>query len=904
MKHFILISLTLLFTSSFLHAQILKGKIRSQSGDPIQYSTIYIQELKQGTTSNTKGDYEIRLPTGKYTVIYQSLGFQPVKVNITISDKTSIKDIVLPLQYYEIPEVRISGSGEDPAYIIMRKTIGLAPYYLNNVSYYKAEVYLKGNLVINKIPKLFQKSMKFESSGNETSVTARSKAKSEEKLLKAGDSFLMESINEIEYTAPDKYFQRMMSYNSTFPARGNEISPMSYIQASFYQPILAEMAISPLAPNAFSHYNYKFLGATLQGNFTINKIQAIPKRKSQQLFEGTIYIIEDLWCLQSVDLTNENLFGKVRIQQLYIPVQDDIWMPVSHKFEMNIDIIGFKADAGYGSSVKYAEVKPNLSLQKPAALTTGYSGKAETNSKTSDSIVSKSKQKINKILGKDQLSNRDMVKLAKLMGKESEGSLKDSSKKDLEIKDNTKIVEKDANKKDSSYWAMIRPIPLSDIEIRSLKISDSIIAATSVKGSKPDTVPSVKNKEKSKFCKSIRDIAFGHSWSDTTGFSFTHGGFIDLKSISFNSVDGFSYGLNFSISKSWKNSNTFNIIPDISWAFSRKQLMWGINTNYWFNKIKHRQLFIRAGSKSKDINNSGGINPFLNTLTSLLLKRNYLKLYESGYLTLGYSSEISNGLTLEVSTNYEDRRVLQNTTNFSFLKSSNLYSDNVPVNRYLLPGSNDINALRDQRHLDFLTKISYTPFQRYRINKGVKIPVSSDWPTFDLTWQHGINEFNEFTPGLRRFDMFRFEASRNSSIGAFSNFRWRLRAAGFLDNRDLTFYDFFHINSQPFPLLINNYEDAFMIPSFYSLSTPEFYVEAHLKYTTPYLLLKLLPVLSNTLIRENLSLSYLGSRFQPNYTEIGYSISEILFLGELGVYVGFNDIKYNCVGLKAVLRFN
>jgi hypothetical protein len=861
MKHFILISLTLLFTSSFLHAQILKGKIRSQSGDPIQYSTIYIQELKQGTTSNTKGDYEI-------------------------------------------PEVRISGSGEDPAYIIMRKTIGLAPYYLNNVSYYKAEVYLKGNLVINKIPKLFQKSMKFESSGNETSVTARSKAKSEEKLLKAGDSFLMESINEIEYTAPDKYFQRMMSYNSIFPARGNEISPMSYIQASFYQPILAEMAISPLAPNAFSHYNYKFLGATLQGNFTINKIQVIPKRKSQQLFEGTIYIIEDLWCLQSVDLTNENLFGKVRIQQLYIPVQDDIWMPVSHKFEMNIDIIGFKADAGYGSSVKYAEVKPNLSLQKPAALTTGYSGKAETNSKTSDSIVSKSKQKINKILGKDQLSNRDMVKLAKLMGKESEGSLKDSSKKDLEIKDNTKIVEKDANKKDSSYWAMIRPIPLSDIEIRSLKISDSIIAATSVKGSKPDTVPSVKNKEKSKFCKSIRDIAFGHSWSDTTGFSFTHGGFIDLKSISFNSVDGFSYGLNFSISKSWKNSNTFNIIPDISWAFSRKQLMWGINTNYWFNKIKHRQLFIRAGSKSKDINNSGGINPFLNTLTSLLLKRNYLKLYESGYLTLGYSSEISNGLTLEVSTNYEDRRVLQNTTNFSFLKSSNLYSDNVPVNRYLLPRSNDINALRDQRHLDFLTKISYTPFQRYRINKGVKIPVSSDWPTFDLTWQHGINEFNEFTPGLRRFDMFRFEASRNSSIGAFSNFRWRLRAAGFLDNRDLTFYDFFHINSQPFPLLINNYEDAFMIPSFYSLSTPEFYVEAHLKYTTPYLLLKLLPVLSNTLIRENLSLSYLGSRFQPNYTEIGYSISEILFLGELGVYVGFNDIKYNSVGLKAILRFN
>ena len=131
-----------------------------------------------------------------------------------------------------------------------------------------------------------------------------------------------------------------------------------------------------------------------------------------------------------------------------------------------------------------------------------------------------------------------------------------------------------------------------------------------------------------------------------------------------------------------------------------------------------------------------------------------------------------------------------------------------------------------------------------------------------------------------------------------------MRAAGFLDNRNLTFYDFFHFDSQPVPLLFNNYEDAFMIPSFYSLSTPEFYVEAHLKYTTPYLLLKLLPVLSNTLMRENVSLSYLGSRFNTNYTEIGYSISEIFFLGELGVYAGFDDIKYRSFGIKVILRFN
>ena len=78
MKLFPDILLILISTSPVSQAQILKGKITNQSGEPIQYATVYIQELKQGTTANTKGDYEIRLPAGKYAVIYQSLGYEPI----------------------------------------------------------------------------------------------------------------------------------------------------------------------------------------------------------------------------------------------------------------------------------------------------------------------------------------------------------------------------------------------------------------------------------------------------------------------------------------------------------------------------------------------------------------------------------------------------------------------------------------------------------------------------------------------------------------------------------------------------------------------------------------------------------------------------------------------------------
>jgi hypothetical protein len=897
----------LFFLSSLsLQGQIIKGKITNQKGDPIQYATVYIQELKQGTTSNTKGDYELRLPPGKYMVIYQSLGFEPIFTNIIIADKIINKDVVLPEQLYEIPEVRITASGEDPAYPIMRKAIGMAPYYLNNVSSYKAEVYLKGNLVINRIPKIIQKSMKMDAKGNGATVSAGGKQETQENIIKEGDSFLMESFNEMEFTAPEKYVQRVISYNSTFPSEGNEISPMDFIQASFYQPVIGEMAISPLSPAAFSHYRFKYLGSSLQGNFTINKIEVIPKRKSQQLFTGTIYIIEDLWCIHSVDLTNENLVGKIKIQQVYIPVQDKIWLPVSHKFEINISIVGFKADAGYGSSVKYLEVKPNLALQKPDGISTDVGGKPSIAVIKTDSVKpTKTKQQIDKILEKEELTNRDMVKLSRLMEKESENSLPDSSRNNLEIKDHTThIIEKDANKKDSAYWAQIRPIPLSEKELRSIRVSDSIKSLSSLQTAKTDTVTGKEVKKKNPFFTTTKNIFTGHTWSDTVGFRFTFGGLIKLKNLSFNTVDGFKYGIDFSMQKNWKKGKSLYISPEVYYAFSREQVLWKLNSYYRFGGLKQNQVYLRTGVLSTDFNNTGGINTLLNSISTLFFKENYLKVYESHYVKTGYMTEIMNGLKIDVSTTFEKRYVLENNSDFAIISSDKEYSDNIPDNSYLEPGANPAYNIRNMRHANLLTTLSYTPFQKYRMRNGRKISAGSDWPTFSLTWQHGINEFTEYDDKIKQFDMLRLEAGKRKEIGAFSEFRWRIRTGGFLNNTYATFYDFYHVNSQQIPVLINNYEDAFMLPSYYSMSTPEFYGELHVKYTTPYLLLKLLPVLSNTLMRENVSLSYFGSRYHKNYTELGYSISEIFFLGEIGIYVGFENVNYSSVGGKLVFKFN
>ncbi len=901
MKQTLLLLVCLLFISQLSVAQTLNGKITDSSGQPVPYATVYLQELKQGTTSNTKGDYEIKLKPGNYTVIYQSLGYEPVYENISISDTITTRNITLPEQIYDIQEVRISPSGDDPAIYIMRKAIGLAPYYLNNINHYKAEVYLKGNLLVKKIPKLIQRSMRMESSRDNLSVSAGGKPGNNPKVIREGDSFLMESFNELEFNAPDKYVQKVISYNTSFPEQGNEMSPMEFIQASFYQPVLADMAISPLSPQAFSYYNFRYQGAFLQGNYTINKIEVIPKRKSQQLFTGTLFIIEDLWCLHSLDLTNENLAGKIRVRELYIPVQEEIWMPVSHQFDINLDFFGFRADVGYSSSVRYLDVKPNEKLQKPEGIESGFS----VSHNTGDTTKTKAKREIERILQKEELTNRDMVKLSRLMEKESVKSRGDSVSKSLEIKDNTiKIIQDGASKKDSAYWAGIRPIPLSPLELRTLEKSDSIRAEMAgIKKTVADTLVKGEKKKAGSFKRILSNILSGHTWSDTTGFSFTNGGLIDLNNLSFNTVDGFVYGVDFRINKRFKDKRSLGLYPDIRYAFSREKIMWRLNANFTRGRKKPGQFFLRTGMTSKDIGTGGSINPLINSISSLLLRKNYLKLYESRYLTFGFESKLKSGFRLEISAGFDDRKILSNNTSFSIFKPERKYTENIPVNKYLMVDSNVENLPGNQKHFEFVTDVTFTPYQKYKLSNGTRIPQGSDWPVFRLTWKHGINK-TPLSEDYMHFDMFRFEVSQKRETGAFSELNWRVRTGGFTDNRHLSYFDFFHFNSQPLTLLIDDYDDAFMLPAFYSLSTPEFFGEVHLKYTTPYLFLKFLPGLSNTLIRENVSFSYLGSRFHSNYTEIGYTLSEIFLLGEAGIYVGFDDLKYKSFGLRFTLRLN
>ncbi|MCK4747322.1 MAG: hypothetical protein KAT15_09810, partial [Bacteroidales bacterium] len=345
-------------------------------------------------------------------------------------------------------------------YWIMRKTIGLANYHLHEVSNYDAEIYIKGTAYIEKIPRAIARRIQV----NEIRV-------SEDEV------YMLESLNEVQYTAPDKYEMRVIASQNTLPGYTQNVNPMDYINASLYQQQI-ENFVSPLARNAFSYYRYSFEGTFLEGTYIINKIRVIPKRKSQQLCEGYLYIVEDLWCLHSSDLSINTIAGTLFLQQLYANVIMDAWVPVNHKIQANVEIAGVKGQVTYVSSLKYTDVtlNPNLPETYFNAMTSLKEEPPEE--LPEEQPVSKEQEKIKELLKKEELTNRDVSRLSKLMEKETKKADTGKEGEELNQTGTTFSVAEDAVKNDSLYWNTVRPIPLTPEEHLTMRERDSIIGVT------------------------------------------------------------------------------------------------------------------------------------------------------------------------------------------------------------------------------------------------------------------------------------------------------------------------------------------------------------------------------------------------------------------------------------------
>lgn len=862
LKLYFVFTLTQLLSLSIsLSAQTISGQIIDEKGNGIAYASLFIREISLGVAANEEGRFNIKVTPGEYNLVFQSLGFNPESRNVRVVEQNINLNVALSVRHYDLDAVTFSLRAEDPAYGIMRKAIGLAPYHSNQVKSYNAHVYIKGKVNVMKLSRIVKRMLR-----------------KEEDAPKEGEIYVHESNNELNFTAPNKYEQKVLSLRNTFPGTDSN-DPMQFISLNLYQPTFGDWLKLPLAPSAFTHYRFKYLGASSESDRLIHKIEVIPKRKSQQFVSGTLYIVDDLYCIHSADLKGEFIGGNFRFKSQFAELNGNLWMPVSHNIGLEIKVMGNSAEINYLASVSYKNLVSNDAYTPSFAEVKTEKQKPTTKPPTPKQ--KKQQQQIDAILQKDELSNRDMQRLSRLTSNQQ----KVDTVKSLEIKSPNKVsVDSMATKRDSSYWEELRPIPLSVDEIKSFQQKDSLIRLTAPDSLRKKAVPNYLRK------RSLARVAFtgGRFGSKESTWSFSTQG-ISLNSFSFNTVDGIVPSYSFSIGKRFKN-RSLSLNQNYSYAISRETLSYSLALQFLYSPSRRASASLGFGSQAKDFNVYDGVEPMVNSLTTLLLRENHLKLFEEKWVSLANTIDLANGLVLRTSAKAFSRNTLSNTNDFSFFyRDTKQFTPNIPING-LYEQSTKLVVFGGMLNVN----LSYTPYYYYRMYGTTKRMIRSDYPTFWVGYK--LNSY------FLQESIFSHQVSlkvfQQKNWGLFQEFHYSLGIGMFLGDKNIHFADFKHFNTQPVPVVFKGVSASFCNLPFYTQSTSTQWAELHTSYRSAFLLLKFLPLISQLNFKEAVFFSALSTGETPYYLEAGYGFCEILQSIRLSGHVGYMHAQTFSFGFR------
>ncbi|MBW4891000.1 DUF5686 and carboxypeptidase regulatory-like domain-containing protein [Mucilaginibacter sp. HMF5004] len=769
----------------------VSGAITDQYKNPVPFATIYVKNTTKGTSANSDGKYQLQLSPGEYEILYRAIGFRQESHKVTVKTDQKI-DVTLAAEAYQLKNVNITANGEDPAYAIIRKTIKKRPYYLKEVNAYSCGVYIKGLQKLLAAPKKFL--------GADIDKVARENGLDSNRR---GIIYLSESQSKFTFMQPDLVHEEMIS--SKVSGRNNAFSfnRASDINTNFYESIQnwegvsTRPLISPIGANAMFYYKYKLLGTTVENGETINKIEVIPRRGYDPVFEGVIYILDGSWRIYGVDLyitkkAGINFVDTVKINQQFYPVNKSVWMPASVKFDFTGGFFGFRFGGYFIALYKNYDLNPVIS-----------------------------RKEFNEVLR----------------------------------------ITKEVNKKDSTYWDTIRPIPLT-LEEQTDYAKKEILAKK--RESKPyqDSIDRVNNKLKA------TSLLFGSGYNHNNRYDKEYYHFNSLLgSMSFNTVEGFviDYGASFVKQIDSLNNRFLRLDAKLRYGFASQKVHGSIGGNL---PLGLYNLGFRVGSDVLDINNQNAFGRLQNTLYSLKERMNFEKFYDKQFAQISLGHRITGGWIASISAELSKRQWLANTTSFAFQKDGE-YTSNNPFKPYSdepLFGTSNAFKLGLRTTYDFSNKYQTMPNgRRYYPSK---------YPTLGLSYVMGVKgvfgsdiDYSQLSVDLAKSDI---------GMGLYGKTSFYINAGAFFNVNSIYFIDYKHFAGNQLQLYEPGINHFLLLP-YYKYSTADKYFEGHLEHNFSGFLMNKIPLIRKLKLQEIVDVNYLSTPGLHNYTELGFGL-QYLFI--------------------------
>ncbi len=852
MKYILLFAL---FAAPFcLTAQAgLSGQVTDTDGAPLSFATIFVKETGSGATTNEEGRYEIRLQPGSYTLVFQFLGYETASREVRVGSRFEQLNVSLKPQALQLEEVEVVDGEENPAYTVMRKAIAKASYHRQQLSSYTAEVYIKGTGRLLKAPALLRSTM-------------------EEEGIDSSFAFTTESVSEIAYEHPGVFRERVISVYST--GNDNSTSPAAFINGSFYEPEIGE-AVSPLSPRAFAYYRFEHAGFFLDRGFGVNKIKVIPRSPGDRVFEGEIYIIEDLWSIYSLDMQTQRSGFTVDINQVYAPVEAKAWLPVSHQFEAVGSVLGFIFEYKYLATVSGYDITLNPDLDVTFTV-------IDEDLEPEPATRAPGKSPQERLELGQELSRKELRKLMREYEKEAR---KEQDEPEV-VEERYYEIDSTAYRKDADYWAEVRPVPLTPIEVRSYARLDSLSEAKdSIAGL--DSLELEGNDFGLGF---VGGLIGGSSYKLGEGQVFAHSAL--WSRTLFNPVEGFS--LHTDLSYALNRGNTrFSATATPRYAFGRKALTGKGELGLSYGGNGQHRTALEGGRYVHRYNGEQAIDFFFNTYVNLFTDRNFIRIFEKDYLKLSHRHTLHDNWSINVSAEWARRYRLENITRQVWVNyDDRSYASNTPQSLELISSAEGLPET--ERAMIVQAAVEARPWQKYRAYNGERQPIAGTSPTLTLRYRQGLSGvFDSQTD----YALLEAGVKQQIDIGARGRLDFRVDAGLFLHDRYAGFADYRHFAANQLNLTLAAGTESYRLLPYYIASTRDRYLSAAVQYQFRKLLATQFSRVQMLGIKENVFADYLITPSFGSYYEVGYSLDNVLRLFRIELAFSFDEQGYRDWGI-------
>lgn len=842
----LLISLLISLCANFCFGFTIHGTVTSTNGEALGYTNIYLKGTSKGTSANLEGQYQLNLPAGTYDIVFEHIGFKQVIQTVTVA-KDMVLNITLQPVEYQIGDVVIHG-GEDPAYAVIRKAIAKRKYFLAAVKDYSCDVYLKGLARVTKMPhsilgfKLNKSGQSHGSPGDE------------------GVVYLSESQSRLFYEQPNKFHEIVYSSKVSGRAQGYTFNSAQDFYFNFYNSSIAidnDVAdrpfISPLSDEAFFFYKFHMLGAYKEGDHLVNKIEVTPKRANDPCFSGTISIIEDNWNISSLELYLYSKNGiryidTLKITQYFIPVKDDLWLPSQQRYDANGGALGIKGEGYYLGIFSNYQLNDLFGMEPVVTKIDSV--------KQPKKFVRKKKKEEKKIAHK--IFTPEIIK-----------------------------IEDSANKRSTVYWDSIRPIPLNKLEATDYHRKDSIETLHESKAWR-DSVD--KLQRHFDWQKLLLDYTGYYYRNASKKFSIQFPGLNGF--VHYNTVEGYNINIKFTLVKEFKKHRTIGFVPKFRYGVTNRQFNM-MGTVAYLNNFVHDEYFrISGGRYVSQFSADQPQSELGNTLQTLFLRSNFMKIYDQYFLKLSYSRELTNGLDGSLSLSYAQRSPLENTS------AASVFYKDIPFtpNGVDLPGitehegnisATDILLAELNLHFTFGRKYITTPNGRIRIDE-------TNYPELFLFYKKAI-PVDGFT--TINYDFLEARLTGKIPMKLLGTMFYRF-GGGFFPNHKVADYedykDFYgnFLNTDGTDLL------GFYLIRYYRMSTDEYFSEAHIEHHFKGFFLNKIPGVRKLKLGEVLGFHFLYTPTRQQYFQIDAGIDNIFNIARVDFVTGFDGQTVRRFGIR------